>query len=309
MGGYRSSYECSSLRKCDMSILHIAALLLGICPAGTDGVDCEISPSHGKALIQMRQAMNDAPMKSCLSFIHIPKNMGGTVEIAGNIAFGVNPADSNDTCANWAAGNRTSSNQRFWGYCDDHLNCSNRINISHCGVPAGTDAPVDQCHFQHFPPAWDPTLAESYVQCDTFCILRHPVDRFISSFLWVHRNEDDLSYCSPKALETYAVKHLKDLSVHRNRLNGCLLVPQVYYVFEKGDPQQPQICRHVLHMDSIDHEFPALMKSYGLSVDLEGYWNHRSNDCHDFSPTRKTIKLVEDFYAQDYEAFGFSRDA
>eukprot|EP00913_Durusdinium_trenchii_P001238 g1141.t1 len=114
---------------------------------------------------------------------------------------------------------------------------------------------------------------------------------------------------NPKALETYAVKHLKDLSVHRNRLNGCLLVPQVYYVFEKGDPQQPQICRHVLHMDSIDHEFPALMKSYGLSVDLEGYWNHRSNDCHDFSPTRKTIKLVEDFYAQDYEAFGFSRDA
>ena len=135
-----------------------------------------------------------------------------------------------------------------------------------------------------------------------FCVLRDPMQRFLSQFSWDIRFwEGNEERCNAESFEDWAARKLTGLNLGVD----CHYVPQVYYVFENGDYKHGrQICRHVIKTDDLETKFPSLMKQYDLDVELAGPHWHFFGKC-DLTPTPKTVEMVKTFYAGDYSAFGF----
>ncbi|CAE7287023.1 unnamed protein product [Symbiodinium necroappetens] len=270
-----------------------------------------------------------------------------------------------------AARAQLSEEKRFWGICDDRLKCSEprfaglqEESIRNLGMRAG-------CSPWHLPPAFDPSLvtlcAEDVVrctgdlgsvwehkagmqkyatlvryfreECDSFCIVRDPLERMISQLKFVYKLEQAETQLLGVLKSCWCTMFVDKLDLKQD----CHAVPQVYYVFQDGNPKAAPICRHVLKLGDtelhhrswwlagiisvlyrlfrkfheVNQSFPALMESYGLrEVKLlsslgdpvsEGF---SSRGCAlavggTLTPTPATLRMVQEFYAQDYEAFGF----
>ncbi|CAE7506383.1 unnamed protein product [Symbiodinium microadriaticum] len=278
------------------------------------------SQSDSASLIQTRQWEDDKSLKACLSFIHIPKTMGGTIEGALIEANRIHSTSEHPSCA--VAARRGKIQHRLWGVCDDRIRCSNasgwpwqagQRKWPSCRVPASPPASTPEsirelvhkgvagCSPWHFPPAFDAIVAASYMaDCDSFCVVRDPMLRMLSQLRTMHQLSE---VCDPDMLEKFTRKALLLLDLK----NDCHFVPQVYYVFQDGDPTAPRICRHILKYDDIDSGFPMLMEKYGLGQTALRKHVHKSNHCN-VTPTAATVQMVKEFYSRDYEAFGFSAE-
>ncbi|CAK9036199.1 unnamed protein product [Durusdinium trenchii] len=272
-----------------------------------------LADADGSSLLQTRYSPGESEkdLKGCLSFIHIPKTMGGSIELARLRAAGLLWTNTNYCLGRLeAAGHHREEPGAQWGTCDANIPCShvqvNEHHGMHCSQP---DLFNDTwCSAWHFPPSFDPQLVSYYADiCDSFCVVRHPLDRFISQYRYWRKvaPREGPGFCSAEQLELFAMKGLaKQLNL---LAEDCHLVPQVYYAFQDGNPQSKRICRHVLNMTDAAEQFPKLMQRYGLeNVTLEGVHEHDPDDgCGEIAPTTKTIELVKQFYHQDYTAFGF----
>ena len=236
---------------------------------------------HG-CLLQSRKSQ---PLRSCLTFIHIPKNAGGSIQSARLRSHGIKgPHDK--VCPKEKNKKPTHPKGFLWGGCDPVLNSIHT---------------KPGCNKWHLPPAWDEPLRAYYTEnCDSFCVVRHPLDRFVSQYVYWYGRRYNLTNCSSEHLEKFA----KESFAANATAQDCHLIPQVFYVFEEGKPEKPPICRHVLNMSSINVDFPQLMKQYGLeNVKLP---HEKTHDFHlKVVPTAKTVEMVKSFYHQDYAAFGF----
>jgi len=251
-------------------------------------------------------------LKSCLAFVHIPKAAGSNVEGVIARAFGYNQVVENP--GDCISMRKIEKVVRFWGMCDDRLQCETK---KHCGwsgadccyvnksfVPPPTpNKGVDRCSFWHFPPAWDAQLAKAYSEdCDSFCVVREPLSRFLSHWRWRHFSKP--SDCSPEVLEKYTQEKLGQAREDA-LLEDCHFTPQVYYAFQNGDHTAPRICRHIIKLEHLDAEFAPLMAQYNLEKVHLGKGKSRSSKKCDIVPTDATLKLIKDFYAADYKAFGY----
>lgn len=206
---------------------------------------------------------------------------------------------------------------RFWGMCDDRLKCETKKNCGWSGAdccyvnksfvpkPEGKTGD-DRCSFWHFPPALDPTMAAAYNDnCECFVVVREPFSRFMSHWKWRHLEKTG---CSAGALEKFTkdkMEKLKKYPLHED----CHFVPQVQYAFQNGDPSAPRICKHIMKLEKLNEEFPALVKPYGLEKVQLGKGKSRSSSTScKIEPTAETVRLVKEYYAADYEAFGYSKD-
>ena len=273
------------------------------------------SPSDNAALIQTRgntsrgeslhQLTKDASLKSCLSFIHIPKTMGGSIESSLITAYNFKASAERPSCAFLARSSNIK--ERLWGVCDDRIRCSSashwpwqegQLAWPRCRVAPNAPDSIPEsvrqlaapgCSPWHFPPAFDPIVAASYTDdCDSFCVVRDPMHRFLSQLRSLYDMKD---VCDPQTLEQLTQKAFNTVNLR----SDCHLIPQVYYVYQDGEPTAPRICHHVLKYESMISEFPALMRKYGLDkVHPEHHHSHWSRHCN-VTPTSATVRMVASF--------------
>lgn len=227
--------------------------------------------------------------ESCLKFIHIPKTAGTTIELMGN-----------------------------WGRCDSNLTCSGRKKKKLFRLHADACYPLKDgddagCTLWHTPPSDDPLLAQSYSCCKTFCVVRHPVDRWISEYKF-HlsyrvrpRGQDPCSWqnlnrYSKEILEMYAYKEI-------GYFRDCHLLPQSRYVISHDAKRLH--CDHVIRFENLADEFNALMKAYGfpqrLPRDKEAA--ELALDSHCTINISETMKQwIYSRYYRDFELLGYDLD-
>eukprot|EP00435_Cladocopium_sp_Y103_P010684 s2071_g2.t1 len=320
-------------RQARLPKLLFLCLATSIADEGHEGLkgSCESS------LLQTHVAPETSePVKSCLSFIHIPKTGGYSMEVARLDAAGISAPEGKDCAvkiesirngsldedvdpvgssgfgisALETAARRKTQLGRFWGACDDLLQCSYPEGEGfRCFPGKGTgklaeNLPSNRSHLPkscskwHVPPGLDPAMAKSLTHnCDAFVVVREPMERMRSEFNWLM-----LDACTSKGFEDFVRKALNATA----EFDDCHFLPQVYYVFENGDHKNgKRVSRHVLKLQNLSKEFPALMARYGHeNVELTADHKHPGRHCH-VTPTEATVKLVRSFYAADYEAFDF----
>eukprot|EP00438_Fugacium_kawagutii_P006794 Skav218522 [mRNA] locus=scaffold2478:211035:211688:- [translate_table: standard] len=203
---------------------------------------------------------------------------------------------------------------RFWGMCDDRLTCETKkqcgwsqadccyINQSFEPQPKRPTA-NDRCSFWHFPPSLDPQLAMAYTKdCDAFCVVRDPVTRYLSHWRWRHLKQTG---CSTDALEKFTKEKLGLANSKEPLLEDCHFTPQVHYAFYGGNPAASRICRHIIKLENLSHELPPLLKKYNLEKIKVGNSKSRASQGCDIKPTTETLRLIQEFYAEDFKAFDY----
>jgi len=72
---------------------------------------------------------------------------------------------------------------------------------------------------------------------------------------------------------------------------------------------ETRIVAHGLRFENLTLEFNALMQQYQIQIQLS---NHRENESHDkklnvANITLENIRLVNEIYHRDFEAFGYNK--
>eukprot|EP00442_Polarella_glacialis_P055527 CAMPEP_0115134100 /NCGR_PEP_ID=MMETSP0227-20121206/54876_1 /TAXON_ID=89957 /ORGANISM="Polarella glacialis, Strain CCMP 1383" /LENGTH=314 /DNA_ID=CAMNT_0002540477 /DNA_START=48 /DNA_END=988 /DNA_ORIENTATION=- len=137
---------------------------------------------------QVATPVSPASAGKCLSFIHIPKNGGSTIEYLYAQALRNESLKLTQPLEWGDCGAAQRNGKRYWGMCDKGLTCETKkkceMSVADCCWVNKSFSPLqvppwDSCSFWHLPPAWDSQLAESYRQCDTFCVVRDPIAKFV----------------------------------------------------------------------------------------------------------------------------------
>eukprot|EP00439_Symbiodinium_sp_Y106_P069756 s4835_g12.t1 len=136
--------------------------------------------------------------------------------------------------------------------------------------------------------------AESYnSDCDSFCVVRNPLDRFLSHWRWRHV-QDKAEKCSAEFLENYTKEKLTRAHAQDVLLEDCHFVPQVLYTYKKGDSSGPRICKHILKLEELREGFDLLMASYNLTKVKLGTRKTRRSPACNITPTAATLQMIED---------------
>jgi len=258
------------------------------------------------------------PSQRCLKFMHIPKSAGSSI-VHANLELP--RAERPFKCLECemlerlAAANPWYSG-KLW-QIDMHVNMTvaEQLNLSHL-IEQRDGQPGDHCSEEHSPPNMDPGLAAFYLEdgCETFCVVREPVSRFLSAArMNLACLGDKGARCSPEGFEAWTRSHLAELR-RRPCTTGCLFRRQVHMVY--GAPRQSvaqaKYCGRILRYENITGEFNALMKEYGSSLtmptDKFASFRYACNISTD-TITAATRDMIIDYYRGDMAAFGYTQMA
>mmetsp|Transcript_116058 Transcript_116058/g.323274 ORF Transcript_116058/g.323274 Transcript_116058/m.323274 type:complete len:246 (+) Transcript_116058:71-808(+) len=215
----------------------------------------------------------------CLNFLHIPKTGGTSIENELQRAKSHLPK--------YMA-------KHGWGKFDTSLRCE-RPADRHCRW-TGRDG-GGKCHFWHVPPSTDPLLQRSYARCDTFCVVRHPVDRLISQWQFIHRRDP----CDLAGFVSWVSEELTAFEMNPARAD-CHLVAQADFVFSTDGSR---ICQHLIRYENLTAEFDALMRRFELKIRLRRKdWHHKKCNLSQHLP-QSTQARIKKAYTRDFEAFAY----
>jgi len=161
----------------------------------------------------------------------------------------------------------------------------------------GSWCPVDTA-----PASMDPELTRSYAACDSFCVVRHPLDRFLATFRQLGgKGSLRCGTGDLKRLRTFMYENFVDVKQFRY-MNDCQFIPQVEHVLSQGG--KTRICKHVLRYENLTQEFGALMRAYNEKAIIKQGFPARDT-CRDRVPP-DVLATVWSYYARDYEALGYA---
>lgn len=175
---------------------------------------------------------------------------------------------------------------------------------------ANTNAPKlgsEQCFFQQLPPKMAPFGygQESYRGKTIFCAVRNPYERAISGacHLLQYMNTSPGEEPPPinaSMLDSFLRTQLDKYKFDK-KLGTCFWIPQVEYT------EGPLGCTRVINFAHLEQEYNSLMEEAGYPLRLGRDISHRCAARCDYTKDDldpSTVKLLSDFYAADFEAWG-----
>lgn len=156
-----------------------------------------------------------------------------------------------------------------------------------------------KCQLLHTPFAYSSEVQRFFSRedCTTFCIVRDPLHRVLSTYKFKAKGE-----CSQKEFEGW----IKRTFPLRSPESFCHLYPQVEYVYRSKDLGARRWCDRVLRFENLTAEYNALMKEFDKDARLDVH-AFDTGVCHiDANEISQEAKdLVYDYFKRDYEAFDY----
>jgi hypothetical protein len=158
----------------------------------------------------------------------------------------------------------------------------------------------EEIHFWHIPIRYiesnkRESLLEDY---EFFTVVRDPYTRCLSEFyFFVCMGWIDAKHTRESLNETIC----KYINSKPDRDHWA---PQSLFVYdERGE----QIVKHILRFENLDNDFSTLMKEYNLDIQLVTRENimNKIFTVNDLYPV--TVKLINDFYHEDFVNFGYQK--
>lgn len=233
----------------------------------------------------------------CLSFLHIPKNAGTTMERLGQHYV--------------KAVNNTA---RHWGMFDHSLKCNGWHDCNFTYMREGKPETAT-CKKWHVPPHLNEQLAASYTRdgCETFCITRSPSDKFFSELQYFYKNdgrtEEGLNFQCSMPWYHEAAELASSRTRKKPYWDQCHFVPQSEYIFGLDAEKKQVFCNHQLRMENLEEDFGSLMKKFDIPMSLEKKKN--SGNCDLSEDERDADKVARDFimdwYRDDLKNFHYEK--
>lgn len=140
-----------------------------------------------------------------------------------------------------------------------------------------------------------------YQQFRSFAIIRDPIDRFISRFCFTSQRQAHLPGSENfRSLDTFvAAIENKDATLmsQQNRF-----IPQHRYIMDDGKI----IVDRVLCYETLKEDFESILSYLDIkSIDLQ---KKNASKRKNIIISENVISFVQDYYAQDYDLLGYSRE-
>lgn len=256
-----------------------------------------------KCVKALKVKHQDIPKKDKITFVHIPKTGGGTIEKTAN-----------------QGGYR-------WGVCNYWF--INGICNKDLPPPVNMTHPYRQQWF-HVPLQWIPKEVPTYYEGhDLFAVVRNPYDRMVSEFKWQchsmherHCEQKDKDKLNSAAyMNEWIQTQLKKFQdcPREKKLDpvfpdkNCIMMFSGHFIIQsdfiydlKPDGQEVAMVEYVLHMETLTEEFASLMAEYNNELRLPVKPLHKSSgglSAKDLD--RKSIELVNSIYKRDFDNWGY----
>jgi len=247
------------------------------------------------------------PKGKCLNFLHIPNTGGNRVEADSKVLADLN----------------LNAHVKGWGKQDGNLRCSHpmtakgkvrklpwQVFTTHCRVDLQSQ--VEQtldCDVEMIPPSLDNKAKTSYEACETFCIVRDPLDRLLNEAM------QSGVPCDRSALETFVKEYLappkkeEHESEHEAKPltnDACHKIPQAEYVYGGvlNGSMPGTYCQHVLRFEHLDTQFEKLMENFSLPIRLISHEADVEPRCKEALSAEVESQIYEN-YRVDFQRFGY----
>lgn len=234
--------------------------------------------------------------KRKLVFFHIPKTAGTTIEEVGGLQA-----------------------KQSWGSCLFHHYPKRGRGV--CRHPPGQFEWPTRIGYWHLPPQLFPLKGVNpYGGADLFAVIRDPYDRMLSEFYYICRRKITVfwNYVDCNRTRLQEPEYMNEWLQHKlDQLPKGQMKPKDYLNYNghftpQSDflvsyPAEVRMVDYVLNMDNLQEEFNALMKAYGISVNMPVHKkNAARNNVADLQADhmdRRTHRLLRKHYHHDVAIF------
>lgn len=136
----------------------------------------------------------------------------------------------------------------------------------------------------------------------SFAVVRHPVKRVVSEYKWALEKSTGAASHAGRSFADYLRLMLENYKRDENVAAGHFK-PQIRFVGDKVS----KIFKYEAGLENI---ITHVLKDVGLTLEREVRLPVVNNTSHrDVVPSPEDIALIQDFYAEDFKAFGYDQIA